>query len=175
MFYCRWDVNNVNGTLQKIYRLLLKEVLLNFLKITQELLRKVSLFVVFLVCIFPYSDWILRDTSYLSVFSPNTENTEQKNSEYGHFLRIESSCFTTLLNAFFIWSLTSSFESRSIPKCFSIPNWLTLAPLHVKEGWFWLLKLTSKSNFFCLFIDIRVETHFPLESADANFLSHHLN
>ena len=111
------------------------------MKITQESLRKVSLFVVFLVCIFPYSDWILRDTSYLSVFSPNTENTEQKNSEYGHFLRIESSCFTTLLNAFFIWSLTSSFESRSIPKCFSIPNWLTLAPLHVKEGWFWLLKL----------------------------------
>ena len=25
----------------------------------------------FLVRIFPYSDWILRDTSYLSVFSPN--------------------------------------------------------------------------------------------------------
>ena len=26
----------------------------------------------FLVCIFPYSDWIRRDTPYLSVFSPNT-------------------------------------------------------------------------------------------------------
>ena len=25
----------------------------------------------FLVRIFPYSNWILRDTSYLSVFSPN--------------------------------------------------------------------------------------------------------
>ena len=25
----------------------------------------------FLVCIFPYSDWIRRDTLYLSVFSPN--------------------------------------------------------------------------------------------------------
>ena len=27
----------------------------------------------FLVCIFPHSDWIRRDTSYLSVFSPNAE------------------------------------------------------------------------------------------------------
>ena len=27
----------------------------------------------FLVCIFPHSDWMRRDTEYLSVFSPNTE------------------------------------------------------------------------------------------------------
>ena len=31
----------------------------------------VSVFAVFLVRIFPHSDWIRRDTSYLSVFSPN--------------------------------------------------------------------------------------------------------
>ena len=30
---------------------------------------------------------ILRNTEYLSVFSPNAENTEQKNSEYRHFSR----------------------------------------------------------------------------------------
>ena len=30
-----------------------------------------SVFGVFVVCIFPHSEWILRDTSYLSVFSPN--------------------------------------------------------------------------------------------------------
>ena len=30
-----------------------------------------SVFAVILVCIFPHSDWIRRDTPYLSVFSPN--------------------------------------------------------------------------------------------------------
>ena len=34
-------------------------------------LWKVSVFWVFLVHIFPHSDWIWRDTPYLSVFSPN--------------------------------------------------------------------------------------------------------
>ena len=34
---------------------------------------KVSLFRVFLVCIFSHSDWIRGDTKYLSVFSPNAE------------------------------------------------------------------------------------------------------
>ena len=34
---------------------------------------KVSVFGVFLVSIFPHSDWIWRDTPYLSVFSPNAE------------------------------------------------------------------------------------------------------
>ena len=47
---------------------------------------KVSVFGIFLVRIFPYSDWIRRDASYLSVFSPNAGNAEQKNSEYGQKL-----------------------------------------------------------------------------------------
>ena len=33
---------------------------------------KVSVFEVFLVCTFSHSDWIPRDTLYLSIFSPNT-------------------------------------------------------------------------------------------------------
>ena len=41
--------------------------------------------------IFPHSDWIRRDTQYLSVFRPNAEkcekNADQNNSEYGQFLR----------------------------------------------------------------------------------------
>ena len=45
---------------------------------------KVSVFLVFLVRIFPHLDWIRRD---LSLFSPNAENTDQNNSKYGHFLR----------------------------------------------------------------------------------------
>ena len=32
---------------------------------------KVSVFRIILVCIFPNLDWILRDTPYLSLFSPN--------------------------------------------------------------------------------------------------------
>ena len=43
-----------------------------------------KVFRVNLVCIFPHSDRIRRDTPYLSVFSPNVD---QNNSEYGHFLQ----------------------------------------------------------------------------------------
>ena len=43
--------------------------------------------------IFPHSDWIRRDSSYLFVFSPNVgkrgKNADQNNSEYGHFLPSE--------------------------------------------------------------------------------------
>ena len=41
----------------------------------------------FLVCIFPHSDWIRRDTSYFSVFSPNVENTDKKKLRIGYFSR----------------------------------------------------------------------------------------
>ena len=50
-----------------------------------------SPFGVILVCIFPHSGWIRRDTPYLSVFSTNAgksgKNADQKNSGYGVFLR----------------------------------------------------------------------------------------
>ena len=55
----------------------------------KQIKTKKSIFGVFLVCIFPHSDWI----QYLSVFSISPysvrmlENRDQKNSEYGHFLR----------------------------------------------------------------------------------------
>ena len=53
---------------------------------------KVPVFWVILVLIFPHSDWIGRDTPYLSVsISPYSvqmrENADQSNSEWGHFLR----------------------------------------------------------------------------------------
>ena len=34
---------------------------------------------------FPALELNTRDTSYLSIFSGNRENTEQNNSEYAHF------------------------------------------------------------------------------------------
>ena len=43
--------------------------------------------------IFPHSDWIRRDTEYLSVCSPNVgksaKNADQNNSKYGLFLHRE--------------------------------------------------------------------------------------
>ena len=48
---------------------------------------KKAIFLV-LVRIFPQSDWIRRDTGYLSVFS---QNAGKNNSEYGHFSRSEVS------------------------------------------------------------------------------------
>ena len=54
---------------------------------------KVSVFGVFQVRIFSHSDWIRRDNQYLSIFGLNMErfelwmreNTDLKDSEYGHF------------------------------------------------------------------------------------------
>ena len=50
-----------------------------------------------LVRIFPHSDWIQRDTEYLSVFSPNAEKyrpekTPLNTERYGVSLRIQSEC-----------------------------------------------------------------------------------
>ena len=50
--------------------------------------KSVLIWRVFLVRIFPHWEWKERDTPYFSVFSPNAGNTDQKNSEYGHFLRL---------------------------------------------------------------------------------------
>ena len=46
--------------------------------------EKVSVFGVIVVSIFPHSDWILRISPYSVRMR---ENTDQNNSEYGHFLR----------------------------------------------------------------------------------------
>ena len=51
--------------------------------------KKVSVFGLLLVHIFPHSHWIWRDTLYSVQMR---ENTEQKNSKYGHF-----SCSATFL------------------------------------------------------------------------------
>ena len=45
----------------------------NLKKQPPDTASKVSVFGVFLFRIFQYSDWIWRDTEYLSVFSPNAE------------------------------------------------------------------------------------------------------
>ena len=55
--------------------------------ISKSTALKVSVFGVVLVRIFPHSDWIRRDLR-ISLYSVQIwENTDQNNSEYGHFLR----------------------------------------------------------------------------------------
>ena len=60
-----------------------------------------SVFGVIRVRIFPHSDWIRRDTPYLSVFSRMRENADQNNFKYGHFLRSEQVAVMTSSISFF--------------------------------------------------------------------------
>ena len=59
-----------------------------FVETYDHYVKSVLIWRVFLVRIFPHWEWKERDTPYFSVFSPNAGNTDQKNSEYGHFLRL---------------------------------------------------------------------------------------
>ena len=81
---------------------------------------KVSLFRVNLVCIFPHSDWIRRDT--LSIFSSNVENTEPNNSKYGQFLRNDNFFF---LSTFVCLLWRFSYIKRK-EQFFSTFPWLKL-------------------------------------------------
>ena len=63
---------------------------------------KVSVFLVFLVRIFPHSNWIRRDIPCISPYSVRMrENTDQKNSEYGHFSC--SVCLKITLTFYFVF------------------------------------------------------------------------
>ena len=54
----------------------------------------------FLVCVFPHSDWIRRDTSYSVRMR---ENIDQENSVFGHFLRSAESCSSEMTWKLKIW------------------------------------------------------------------------
>ena len=69
--------------------------------------------------IFPYSDWIRRDTTYLVLFSPNAGEwgkiADQNNSEYGYFLRSDAIKFfmhlaACLLHMIFTKYATACFK-----------------------------------------------------------------
>ena len=51
---------------------------------------KVSVFGVFLVRIFPHSDWVQRYTEYLSVISPNMRKYGPEKLQNGYFSRSDS-------------------------------------------------------------------------------------
>ena len=79
--------------------------------------------------IFPHSNWIRRDTEYLSVFSPNAgkcgKNVDQNKSEYGHFLSNERDVFYRLFEGRkqdYV-SLLQDFVSKAM---LSTPNYFVL-------------------------------------------------
>ena len=74
---------------------------------------KVSVFGVILVRIFPQSDWIRRDTQYSVRMR---ENTDQNNSEHGHFLRCVSLIRQLILKTSFkgiFWTLCRDISELS--------------------------------------------------------------
>ena len=83
---------------QSIYSQLLKQSLLeNGIIYAVKLCMKSVRIRSFLVHIFPHPDWIRGDTSYSPYSVRMRENTDQKNSEYGHFSRSEGCVFACAL------------------------------------------------------------------------------
>ena len=72
--------------------------------------QKLSVFGVFLACIFPYSDWIQRDTEYPPVFSPNAGKYRPENSKYWNFLRSDHELLLKNLHLSFGVSIKSTHE-----------------------------------------------------------------
>ena len=70
-------------------------VLVTFWSIKKDVLReKCPNTEYFLVCIFLHSDWIRRDTKYLSVFSPNARKYGPENTPYlNTFHTVLCSCY----------------------------------------------------------------------------------
>ena len=101
-----------------------------------SLREKFYIFGVSLVCIFPHSDWIQKDTAISPYSVLMRENADLKNTEYGHFSRnvsfmAISSSFTTPLKhklkvsvhllCIFINNFTTLFKCNV--SCFFLFNW----------------------------------------------------
>ena len=69
---------------------------------------KVSVFGIILVRIFSHLDWIQRDTKHLSVFSLNTKNTDQKNSDTVWYAHVYIN-FVCVLKSFNFFLIIKSF------------------------------------------------------------------
>ena len=74
---------------------------------------KVSVFEVFLVCIFPHPDWIRRDTPCLSVFTPNagkygSEKLQIRTLFRREFIKCKLSAHIKLIKCF-LFPVSSGF------------------------------------------------------------------
>ena len=100
---------------------------------------KVSLFGFFLIRIFLHSDWIRRDTEYLFVFSPNAEKVDQKNSEYGHFSRIE-------LRLRLGWRYTLKLLTTLPVKQNAMLTWGLVNTCHLTYQWLQKIRVHHEKN-----------------------------
>ena len=84
---------------------------------------KVSMFGVFLVRIFPHSDWIRKVLQIFPYSLRIRENTDKKNSEYEHFLSFEMLLWLSILqyctscwydNWFLIWFVLALMVSSLV-------------------------------------------------------------
>ena len=102
---------------------------------------------VILVCIFLHSDWIWRDNTCLSVFSPNTgkcgKNADENNSEYGQFLR--NTCHELPSKQ----TIKANKLKVSIYRCFTLNT--KNNKLNKKMVKIWTCKNQSKRQPFSLF------------------------
>ena len=109
---------------------------------------KESVFGVFLVRIFSHSDWIGRDTPYLSIFSPNAGKYGPENSEYGHFSRSGSPFQSLNMLPLHIrperWKLTYYRLISNVPRCYFKTG--TISPLFLESHVFAALEFDS--NYF---------------------------
>ena len=80
-------------------------------------------------------------------------------------LRSNTTVLLTLLSTFCICSLKSSFDSRNIPKCFWISDWIMHGPSYVKEGWFefWSLREKITSCAYLLISDLKLIFHWKAQ------------
>ena len=109
---------------------------------TVHIACKVSLFGVILVRIFPHSQWIRRDTEYLSVFCPNAGKYGPDNSEYKHFLRSGQLVFQILIFFFYQGFLSQTPANHRTTGEGRGPSFIPLCHFH---------PLTNIQTFICNF------------------------
>ena len=100
-----------------------------------------SLFVVILAWVFPHSDWIRRNTEYLSVFSPNVG----KFGPYQLRIRTPLTQCTLLLLVFKIVESLQCILNKPFILFVEHVYWLLVMFIHYKALW---LKRSFKLNIY---------------------------
>ena len=128
-------------------------------------------FGVILVRIFPHSDWMQRDTTYLSVFM--RENADQSNSEYGHFSRSLNLYTRSVLNyltmkifsVFLFYASTNQQTLNDVSAAVLV--FLFVNFKHISNLYYWLWTCSGEVN-----ITARL---FSLSSGDRKYRNRSLN
>ena len=150
---------------------------------------KVAAFGVFLVRTFPHSNRIRRGTEYLSIFSPNAENTNQKKSKYGNFSCSVSSGSEPVSMWVPLWDIHTKYRALVIITLFRVIISISLittlesvgcyilltackVEMRVKRQLFWQpgddvrMRVTA---VWCRWVDITGNSCYILTSIEANY------